>query len=139
MKKDEILNRIAGERYDLLFNQLVDMRTRAIVLEAALEEILEEQPGNKAMPYRQVKVGMPTFSCDTDEYEGHIMAMGSFKSLIRHFESPLEGEDFEELDIQVEAINWVAISRDPTQTTEKYDNIIMQYNTDPSSVYCNKE
>lgn len=91
----------------------------------------------KAKPFSEVKVGDFTVDCDCNEYAGKILAKGTFPELVKKYCSTVSVEELLDMEMAQEEIDtWdcVAISQEPGNTLEQYDNLIFFYDCDPSSV-----
>lgn len=86
--------------------------------------------------FKDVQVGDLAFSCDTHRYEGHVLAKGTLRELIDQGFACVYMEDEEVQDILNEPA--VAVTQNPDQTLERFENFIYLYDFDPSSVYCKK-
>ncbi len=86
--------------------------------------------------FQNVEVGDMAFSSNTNEYEGEVLAKGTFEELSHEYHATHDREKFKELEVNPDTVKCVAIKQDPTKSMERYPNLIFLYDYDPCSVYC---
>ena len=91
-------------------------------------------------PFKDVEKSDLAYNCNTEEFEGVVLAKGTFEELYKKYDSAWGPEDIKDDDLmQVEDMKeCVAITQNPEDTIECYTNLIFMYNYDPSSVECYK-
>ncbi|MFW6281274.1 MAG: hypothetical protein ACOC1O_00560 [bacterium] len=90
--------------------------------------------------FDEVKVGDPAFRNSDFEFEGNVLAKGTFDELYDKYESAYGREELEEImdEEEIDDLECVAVSQDPKESLEGFRSQIFVYNTDPSSVFCIK-
>lgn len=96
----------------------------------------------KKKTFDQVKIGDKAFDCNINEFQGNVLAKGTYKELedanfgsVISYEEILQEGYLEEKDLT----QCVAISQDPNETLEQFTSFIYMYDFDPSSVVCYKK
>jgi hypothetical protein len=101
-------------------------------------KLVKESLNNKKIKsFEDVQIGDSAFSYGEKEFEGHILAKGTFDELYKKYQSTWTREDLEEEELEwleEEMEECVAVSQDPKDTLEQYTSIIYVYNYDPITV-----
>lgn len=86
MTRDEILNRIAIEKHGRLFNQIEAMSSRGMILQDALDEVLELLNRNSKVKPSQAKVQIPTNRAELSKGDEIKLKSGLEYEIIKVFE-----------------------------------------------------
>jgi hypothetical protein len=88
--------------------------------------------------FEEVEVGEPAYFCSDDIFMGLVLAKGKFSELVKNYETVCSIEDIKEAIEAGYIDEFIAVSQNPEDTIEGFENLIMMYDQDPSSCFCIK-
>ena len=96
-----------------------------------------------AKSFEDIQIGDPAYDCNVGDYQGAVLAKGSFTELeAAGYSTQYSSQDFLDDDWtqkEIDNLECVVISQNPSDTMEGFHNYIYLYDFDPCSVACKEE